>query len=77
MTVEYGYATPSFRRFQLNTNTLSLYQSESIKDSGNVITGWINYWYNTKTDFVSGTSTYQATSINFPYNKEDERLFIR
>ncbi|CAH9049782.1 hypothetical protein PSECIP111951_00031 [Pseudoalteromonas holothuriae] len=77
VTVEYGYATPSSRRFQLNGSNLSLAQSEPIKDSGNTVIGWINYWHNTQTNFTSGTSTYQAVSINFPYNREDDRLYIR
>ncbi|KZX02005.1 hypothetical protein JL49_02350 [Pseudoalteromonas luteoviolacea] len=77
VTVEYGYATPSSRRFQVNGSTLSLALSDPIKNASNVLIGYINYWHNTQTNFTSGTSTYQATSINFPYNKEDDRLYIR
>ncbi|AOT08622.1 DUF4879 domain-containing protein [Pseudoalteromonas luteoviolacea] len=77
VTLEYGYATPSSRRFQVNGLTLSLALSDPIKDAGNIVIGYVNYWHNTQTSFSSGTSTYKATSINFPYNTEDDRLYIR
>ncbi|KZN52145.1 hypothetical protein N474_23305 [Pseudoalteromonas luteoviolacea CPMOR-2] len=77
VTVEYGYATPASRRFVVNGSPLKLYTSKNITDAGNVVIGFINYWHNTQTSFTGGTSTYQGTSINFPYNKEDDRLYIR
>ncbi|MBQ4862521.1 DUF4879 domain-containing protein [Pseudoalteromonas sp. MMG013] len=77
LTLEYGYAQPSSRRFQINGTTLKLETSEPVKDSGNTVIGWINYWKNPMTDFTSGNATYNGTSINFPYNQESDRLFIR
>jgi len=75
-TIEGGYATPSSRYMRISGATLQLLQSDPIVDSGNIVIGWTNYW-GTSLSSNGGTSIYQATSINSPWNTMNDNLYIQ
>lgn len=76
VTIEGGYATPASRRMVFNGSTLSLVRSQPLVNSANVIIGFRNYWVTNHTT-TGGTARYQATSINSPWNTENDNLRIR
>ncbi|WP_299010970.1 DUF4879 domain-containing protein [uncultured Shewanella sp.] len=75
-TIEYGYGQNRIAKF--NGSNLVKYDETAILDSGNVVIGW-HYGYSiTDWNFMadSGSATYQATSINSPWNTETDSLYI-
>lgn len=76
VTEEGGYANPPTQRMTLNGMTLNLIQSDPLVNTGNVVIGFRNYW-STSTSSTGGRATYQATSINSPWNTETDSLTIR
>lgn len=75
-TIEYGYGQNRIAKF--NGSNLVKYDETAILDSGNVLIGW-HYGYSiTDWNFMadSGSATYQASSINSPWNTETDSLYI-
>lgn len=73
-TQEVGYGTNQIAQF--NGNRLIERSSAAILGAGRVVTGWTRVWCY-QGSFTSGTFTFQATSINFPWNTLSTRLYIR
>lgn len=73
-TQEVGYGTNQIAQF--NGNRLTERSSAPTLGAGRVVTGWTRVWCY-QGSFTSGTFTFQATSINFPWNTLSTRLYIR
>ena len=73
-TQEVGYGTNQIAQF--NGNRLTQRSSAPTLGAGRVVTGWTRVWCY-QGSFTSGTFTFQATSINFPWNTLSTRLYIR
>jgi len=75
VTEEIGYANPPTRLARFNGVKMTLGLQESLL-SGRTVIGWRNYWLYSAS-FTSGTFTYQATSINSPWNTMSTWITIR
>jgi hypothetical protein len=73
-TQEVGYGRNQIAQF--NGNRLTERSSAPTLGAGRVVTGWTRVWCY-QGSFTSGTFTFQATSINFPWNTLSTRLYIR
>jgi hypothetical protein len=73
-TTEVGYGQNQIAKF--NGNRLTENSSTAILGTGNIVTGWKRVWCY-QGSFTSGTFTFQATSINFPWNTLSTFLNIR
>ncbi|MBM7542795.1 DUF4879 domain-containing protein [Amphibacillus cookii] len=67
VTMEIGYSKNSTRFARMNEDRLSMYMQEDIDLTGNnIVDGAFRWWDASGHD--EGKFTYQATSINAPWN---------
>ncbi|MCL1125144.1 DUF4879 domain-containing protein [Shewanella surugensis] len=75
-TIEYGYGHIQMAKF--NGSILDQVESNPILDSSNIAIGWEYAYIITDWAFMAdnGTATYESHSINSPWNKETDSLYI-
>ena len=73
---ETGYASSSSRIAQFNGTRMTLIRSDPQVNASRQVTGCINY-YRYDGSWTSGTFTYQATSLVYPYRTLSLRIYVR
>lgn len=73
-TAELGYGTNLIARY--NGQKMTNSANTPIVNSSRVVIGWRRVW-RINTTITSGTFTYQATSMNSPWNTMSDRLSIK
>jgi hypothetical protein len=78
VTVEYGYADSWYTKAQMNGMGLTEYRDsthpQAIVDSSRTVIGWYKWWI--ANGHESGQFSYQARSINYPWNTMYDQAYV-
>ena len=77
-TREIGYSNPPLNIARFSGVRMTQISSTPIVGPDRVIRGWLRVWrYSSSQTFTSGRFTYEATSINFPFNKMSDWIQVK